>query len=271
MKWADVAGNTIRYEFRQGSGAPAAGNPAAGAPVVFIHEMGGSLNSWDRLLSRSEITRPVLRYDTRGCGMSEKLRDVPTMDELADDLVQLLELVGIQGPVTLAGCATGSAVALTCAARHPTRVSAVAAMSPVTEVAVARRLTLLDVGDRMERHGLRSIVDASLATSYAPALVDDQEVFNEFRVRWLANDPTSFAYQYRMLADLDIRAVFDQVACPVLVMSGRHDPLRPPALSKGVASKLARASYVELDTGHFMHVQTPAQVAKALNEFLNTV
>ncbi|MBH1965351.1 MAG: hypothetical protein I8H77_13495, partial [Comamonadaceae bacterium] len=90
MNWADVAGNTIRYEFRPGSGTPAAGEPAAGepvagepvagapvagAPVVFIHEMGGSLNSWDRLLSRPEITRPVLRYDTRGCGMSEKLRD----------------------------------------------------------------------------------------------------------------------------------------------------------------------------------------------------
>ncbi|WP_051236567.1 alpha/beta fold hydrolase [Ottowia thiooxydans] len=261
MKWADVAGTTIRYEFREGSGDP----------VVFIHEMGGSLNSWDRLLTRPEITRPVLRYDTRGSGMSEKLRDVPTMDELADDLVHLLDMLGMTQPIALAGCATGSAVALTCAARHPQRVSAIVAMSPVTEVAVARRLSLLDVGDRMERNGLRTMVDASLATSYAAELVDDQAVFQEFRARWLANDPTSFAYQYRMLADLDIRAAFDQVVCPVLVVAGRHDPLRPVALSKEVASKISGARYLELDAGHFMHVQAPGPVANALNGFLDSV
>lgn len=259
MQWIDIGGTVVRYELRAGSGMP----------LVLVHELGGSLNSWDHLLGELDSPRPVLRYDMRGSGMSEKLRDVPYIEELADDLVRLLDALGLAGPVALAGNALGCAVALLCAARHPARVAAVVAMSPVTEVVAVRRLSLLGIADRMEREGLRSMVDASLAISYPAALIDDPTVFQQFRARWMSNDARSFALLYRMLADLDVRPALRQVRCPVLVIAGQHDPLRPPELSQQVAAQIPGAQLLQLDTGHFMHVQSAAPVAAALRSFID--
>lgn len=259
MRWIDLAGSVTRYEWREGTGRP----------LVLVHEMGGTLNSWDRMLSHLKLQRPTLRYDMRGAGISEKLRDVPYIEELADDLALLLDELDVHEPVDLAGSAIGAAVALMFASRHAPRVSSVVAMSPVTEVATARRLTLLDVADRMERDGLRSMVDAHLGMSYPAEHIDDPQVFQEFRARWIANDPESFALYYRMLAELDVRPSLKAVKCPVLVMGAKRDPLRSIPASQDVVTQVPNATFLTLDTGNFMHVQSPAAVAKALEDFLS--
>lgn len=258
-RWIDVGGNVVRYALR----------PGIGQPLVLVHELGGSLNSWDRLLSELDSARPVLRYDMRGSGMSEKLRDVPYIEDLADDLIGLLDALCLNEPVAIAANAMGCAVALLCAARHPRRVASIVAMSPVTEVAAVRRLSLLGIADRMEREGLRAMVDGSLAVSYPRTLIDDTAVFQQFRARWMSNDPASFARLYRMLADLDVRPALGDVRCPVLVLAGRHDALRPPELSQRVAEQIPGAALQQLDTGHFMHVQAAARVAATLCSFID--
>ena len=74
--------------------------------------------------------RRVLRYDTRGAGMSQKVRGDLAIDTMADDIAALLDKIGIQGPVALAGTALSAVIALHFAARHPKRASAVAVGSP---------------------------------------------------------------------------------------------------------------------------------------------
>lgn len=257
MSWLELNETITRYELREG----------IGRPLVLVHEMGGTLHSWDGMVTHLHPTRPVLRYDMRGAGLSEKLRDVPYIEELADDIVALLDQLQIREPVDLAGCAIGAAVALMCASRHPERIFSVVAVSPVTEVANARRLSLLDIADRMERQGLRSMVDAHLAASYPVATRDHSRVFEEFRARWIANDPESFARYYRMLAELDIRPALGRLKCPVLVIGALQDTLRSAAASEQVAAQIPGARFASVDAGHFMHVQTPIQVAQQIEKF----
>ncbi|HYQ07700.1 MAG TPA: alpha/beta fold hydrolase [Xanthobacteraceae bacterium] len=44
----------------------------AGRSVVLLHELGGTLNSWDGVVPRLAEHFRVLRYDQRGAGLSEK-------------------------------------------------------------------------------------------------------------------------------------------------------------------------------------------------------
>ena len=71
--------------------------------LVLVHEMGGSLESWDDVAPRFANSRRVLRYDTRGAGMSQKVRGELTLDTMADDIAALLDHFGIAGKVALAG------------------------------------------------------------------------------------------------------------------------------------------------------------------------
>jgi pimeloyl-ACP methyl ester carboxylesterase len=70
-----------------------------------------------------------------------------------------------------------------------------------------------------------------------------------------------------MLSDIDMSAVYPEIACPVLVLAGEHDPIRPPPLVRTVADAIAGSRFATIESGHFMAIQTPALVAKAMTNF----
>lgn len=257
-QWIEVNGTALRYEL-SGQGA---------STLVLVHEMGGTLDSWDQVLPALAATRRVLRYDTRGAGQSEKLAATPTMALMADDIAALLDSQGIAGPVAIAGCAVGGGIAMTFALRHAARTAALIAMGPATGVAPDRRAATLARAEATVTSGMAAVVEESFAASYPPQVRHDAERFREFRARWIANDPHSYACIYRMLVETDLAPSYGQIACPTLLLAGIHDKLRPPALVEPIAHAIPGARFQALDSGHFMAVQTPSLVADAINGFL---
>lgn len=238
--------------------------------LVLVHEMGGSLESWDEVAPRFAKSRRVLRYDTRGAGLSQKVRGELTLDTMADDIAALLDHFGIAGKVALAGVAVGGAIALHFAARYPERTSAVAVGSPATGIAAERRPAALERLARIEAAGMALAVEDSMLNGYAPELRGDITRFERFRTRWLGNDPSSYATIWRMLAAADMQDELTKLTCPVLVIGGSLDRVRPPALAQGVAKTIPGARYVEIRTGHYMSVQTPDLIFDCIDEFLRS-
>ena len=239
--------------------------------LVLVHEMGGSLESWDEIAPRFAKSRRVLRYDTRGAGLSQKVRGELTLDTMADDIAALLDHFGIAGKVALAGIAVGGAIALHFAARYKERTSAVAVGSPATGIAAERRAAALERLARIEAAGMAVAVEDSMLNGYAPELRGDIKRFERFRTRWLGNDPSSYATIWRMLAAADMQGELARLACPVLVIGGSFDRVRPPPLAEAVANAIPGARYVEIRTGHYMSVQTPDLLSDCIEEFLRSV
>ncbi|HEY6440011.1 MAG TPA: alpha/beta hydrolase [Acetobacteraceae bacterium] len=260
MTWIEVNGTSLRYEL-SGSGK---------TTLVLVHEMGGTLDSWDRVLSALNNTRQVLRYDTRGAGLSEKIDGRVTFDDMADDVAALLDALGIKGKVALAGTAVGAAIAIHFAVRHAARTGALVVTSPATGVAADRRQATLDRAAAAETQGMRALVEQSLANSYPPEVRHDAEEFRKFRARWLANDPQSFAAINRMLADSTVTDELPRIACPTLVIGCTHDKLRPPSAIEPMAKQIRNAEYLEINSGHFAGVQTPGLISQAFHSFLFT-
>src|SRR6201985_945874 len=129
MPFAEINGAGMRYAL-DGTGE---------RTLVLVHEMGGTMESWEDAGRRFGETRRVLRYDWRGAGLSQKIRGELSIDTMADDIAALLDHVGIGGKVALAGVAVGGALALHFAPRHAARTSAVAVGSPATGIAAGRR------------------------------------------------------------------------------------------------------------------------------------
>ena len=110
-----------------------------------------------------------------------------------------------------------------------------------------------------------------MRNGYAPELRGDIERYERFRARWLGNDPSSYATIWRMLADMDMQGELTRLRCPVLVIGGSLDRVRPPPLAEAVAKAIPGARYVEVRTGHYMAVQTPDLISDCIDEFLRTV
>ena len=258
MDFVEINGTAIRCEVT-GEGP---------RTLVLVHEMGGTLESWDEVVPLVQPGRRVLRYDTRGAGLSEKLRGPVTFDTMADDLMALLDALGIAGPVALAGCAVGAGIALHFAARFPARATAVIAMAPATGVATERRAAALARAEAIARDGLRAGMDSGFDGSYPAEMRGDADRFRRFRARWLGNDAASYAAIYRMLAHATVTDELPSLQTPALLLAGVHDALRPPALVQGLAHTMPNARFAAIESAHYMPVQTPGLVAAAINGFL---
>jgi 3-oxoadipate enol-lactonase len=261
MDFIDLDGLALRYEL-SGNGD---------RTLVLVHEMGGSLESWDDVAPRFMETRRVLRYDTRGAGMSHKVRGQLGIETMADDIAALLDALGIVGKVALAGIAVGGAIALHFAARYSERTSAVAVGSPATSIAPDRRAAALERAANIEAAGMAFAVTDAMLNGYPPELRGDIKRFERYRTRWLGNDPASYATIWRMLVGTDMQAELTKLRCPALVIGGSLDRVRPPALAKAVANIIPGARYIEIPTGHYMAVQTPELISDRIDQFLRMV
>src|SRR5260370_15302362 len=100
MNFIEANGVSLRYAVE-----------GSGKPVVLIHEMGGTLESWGLLAPLLATKRSVVRYDTRGAGFSEKIRGALTIDTMTDDLIALMDGLGVRQKVSLVGTAACRALA----------------------------------------------------------------------------------------------------------------------------------------------------------------
>jgi 3-oxoadipate enol-lactonase len=260
MDWIELPGTVLRYELS-----------GRGRPIVLVHEMGGTLNSWDAVAPRLAETHAVLRYDQRGAGLSEKASGRLDLDALADDLDGLADAVGLEGPILLVGAAVGAGIALRHAVRRPGKAAGLVGFSPVTACPSERREAVLAHADRIEGsgagEGLRAMALTSIPNILPEILRTDEAAYRGARARWLANDPRSFAAIYRMFAGLDLAPDYPAVRTPCLLVGAEHDGLRPPAEVKALAAAIPGAAYRSLPTGHVAAVQTPGLVVETIRAF----
>ncbi len=240
----------------------------AGRSVVLLHELGGTLHSWDAVAPRLAERFRVLRYDQRGAGLSEKVRQEFSNDVLVEDFAALAKTVGLEPPYHFVTVAAAATQALRFLEKHPDRVGALVLCNPAPGVDASRAAALDERAAFAAREGMRASLPTTLALSYPPSL-GDRAAYEAYLGRYLANDPVCFGFAFRALARANMLHMLPQIRCPAMVVAGRHDTVRPHAGTAELAKKIpgARFELIE-DAGHFMPTQAPQALAGLLESFL---
>ncbi len=257
MPFTDANGVSLHYEL--------AG--ARGRSVVLMHELGGTLNSWDGVAPRLAARFRVLRYDQRGAGLSEKVRQEFSNDALVEDFAALAAAVGLTPPYHFVTVAAAATQALRFLERHPERVGALVLCNPAPGVDATRATALDERAAFATREGMRASLPRTLALSYPPTL-GDRAAYEAYLGRYLANDPVCFGFAFRALARTNMLHMLPQIRCPAMIVAGRHDTVRPHAGSAELAKKIPGARYEAIDAGHFLPTQAPQALAALLEDFL---
>ncbi|UFZ04634.1 alpha/beta hydrolase [Bradyrhizobium ontarionense] len=259
MNWIHLDGLTLRYE-ATGKGA---------RTLVLLHELGGSLDSFDAFMSALRDDRHVLRYDLRGAGLSEKPRSSFSFGDHVGDLHRLLAALGIAGPVDIAGVAAGAAVAVNFALTYPDRVSSLALCAPALSVDADRVHYLARRSELCMRSGMRAVAAETLDRSYPPELRRDRNAYLTYLGRFLGNDPVGYAHNNLAFAKVDLLGRLRDIPHRCLLLAGAHDLLRPETQVAALAGVIPHAQFARIDeAGHLMQVQAPAEMARRLLAFL---
>ena len=255
--WTRDAEVSLRYEI-SGDGVHS---------LVLIHELSGTLDSWDYVIPNLAPGFRILRYDQRGAGWSEKARGPFTLDQFVSDLERVIAAAELPPPYCVAGIASGAAIAVAFALRRESDIEALALCAPALQADPERRGYLLERSERAAREGMRAVVDVVFEHSYPQEVIRDQRIYDEYRSRFLAIDPVCYSSANKLLADVALESSLSRLNCRCLLVAGQHDRLRPPGYVRRLLGLLRKAKIEEIDSGHIMVLQAPQVVAEKLSNF----
>lgn len=218
-----------------------------------------------------------IRYDERGCGMSDWDVGDLTLDRWVGDLESVVEAAQPAGPFALLGISQGSVASIAYAVRHPERVSHLILYGGYARGAFARGNPDLEAEYRLVTEAIRlgwgkdNPAFRQLFTSrFIPGGTPEQIAwFNELCRRTTTGEIA--VRLLKMRAKLDVRPLLEQVRVPTLIIHGNGDAVCPVAESKMMAAAIPNAQYVELESrNHVLLEHEPAwpRFQQAVLEFV---
>lgn len=205
----------------------------------------------DEISSRARF----VRYDQRGCGLSDWEVDDISFDGFVRDLEAVTDGLELER-FTVLGISQGAAVAVAYARRHPERVNGLILIGGYA--AGWRRLGLPDFQAR--REALLDLVPVGWGSKteafhqlYSSLFFPGggEEIHASFNtLQKVATTPGMAWRILNCLGDLDVRPLLSDINCPVLVMHSRGDEIVPFAAGKALAAAIPRARFLPLESAN---------------------
>ena len=217
----------------------------------------------------------LIRYDQRGCGLSDWDAADLSYESHVADLEAVVEAAGVDR-FTLVGISQGGAIAAQYVLRHPERVSqlvlygAYARGAKHRDPEAARQSQalhdLIRIGWNQDNPAYRKM----FATLFVPDADREQEQWFADLTR-VTSRPDIVARVLENLGDVDVSDKLGDIRVPTLVIHGRGDGRIPYAEGRLLATSIPGARFVTLESrNHILLEQEPAwsRFREAFGEFV---
>jgi len=272
---------TIRLVDASGGVALAVGETGSGPPLVkaatFLTQVDRDTGQspiwghWVRGLSRSHR---YIRYDPRGCGLSDRdLRGV-RLDDLelwVDDLEVVLDELGLER-VALLGMSQGGPVAISFAARYPERVSHLVLVGtyargmtrrgdPLQDQQAELHADLARVGWGVDSGAYREV----FARHFTPDAQADELSWFSDQLR-LTTTSTNAPQLEAAFHGVDVSDVARSIEIPTIVFHALGDVAVPFEEGRRLASLIPGAEFVPLHSSNHILLERDGAFVRFLNE-----
>ena len=245
-----------------------------GPAVVLLHAFPLNASMWAAQREALAGSYRVLCPDQRGFGGSPLGHDEPSLDEVADDVVAMLDARKVDRFV-LGGLSMGGYVAMALLRRHPDRVSGlVLADTKAGADAPAAADNRRRIADAVLADGGGAVLVEEVLPKLTGTTTKEQRPLVHGRVKALVERAPGYAVawaQRAMAARPDSLDTLCGVAVPALVVRGEEDELSSAEDTQAMVDALPAARLVTIPAaGHLTAVETPEEFNAALLEFLPT-
>jgi pimeloyl-ACP methyl ester carboxylesterase/DNA-binding CsgD family transcriptional regulator len=220
---------------------------------------------WGARLAELTKNYTLTRYDSRGCGLSQRDIDNFSFEASIGDLEAVADAAGLKHFILL-GCCQGSGVAMASAARHPDRVSHLILYgafsrgrmkrdpSPQDIDEIDTMLKVVELGWGRDNPAFRQVY----TTIFIPESKPEQfRWFTELQRK--STSPENAIRLIRGFDAMDVSQLLPDIRTPTLVLHSRNDCRVPFAEGHLVASSIPHAEFVPLESrNHILLDHQPA-------------
>jgi 3-oxoadipate enol-lactonase len=239
-------------------------------PLVFCNSLGTDLRIWNAVVARLAEQFRIIRYDNRGHGLTDVPEPPYSIDDLAHDLVGLLDALEVRQAV-ICGISVGGLIAQRLALIRPDRV---------------RSLVLCDTGARIgsvasweERitavrdRGLQSWVGLSMERWFTDGFRSSRPDDIRGYANMLLRTPLDgYIGTCCALRDADLTEEAPRVENPTLVVCGADDVATPPKLGQELAQLIPHAEFSLIErAAHLTCIEQPEALVGRMIRFFREV
>ncbi len=220
---------------------------------------------WSHWIDALSARHRLVRYDERGCGLSDWGVDAFDLETWVEDLELVVDTAGLER-FPLLGLSQGGAVAIAYAVRHPERVTRLVLVGAYARGRLARAKTAEERDDaaldlqigrvawRRDDPAFRQV----FAAQFFPG--EGRETWDAFNALQRATTSTENVVRFLdTFANIDVADLATQVQCPTLVLHARDDRRVPTAQARELARLVPNSSLRLLDSAnHILTAEEPA-------------
>src|SRR3979411_1539935 len=203
---------------------------------------------------------PLLTYDCRGHGASDKPKGPYRVEKFADDIAELMDHLGWPSAI-VAGASMGGCIPLAFAARHAARATALGLIDTTA---------WYNAADKWEERaatatsaGLAAMIDFQVTRWFTDGFrASHSDLVKRNVDRFLANDRAAYAETCRMLAACNLESTLPGMKVPAAIVVGDEDYATPVAMAETLCRGIKGATLTRIKGArHLTPLQAPAELA----------
>ena len=240
-----------------------------GPVLMMSNSLGTTLEMWQPQLAALGSCFRILRYDMRGHGKSDVTEGACSIGTLGQDVVALLDELGIE-KVHFCGLSIGGVIGQWLGAQAPQRLRSLVLCNTAAKIGSAETWNkrIADV----ERDGVASVTEAVLQRWFTPAFHREfPGAVAPLRAMLLASDARGYVLLCEAIRDMDQRTLVEGIRVPTCVIAGEQDPGTTVEDAKFLQTRIAGATLVLLPAAHISNVEAAGLFNAAVIEFVQRV
>lgn len=242
--------------------------PADGPVVVLASSLGTTMEMWQPQLAALLEHFCVVRYDHRGHGGSGVPPGPYQIDDLGQDILDLLDHLGL-GRVGFAGLSIGGMAGMWLAAHAPDRVQRLALLS--TSAKLGTREYWQDRAASVAGHDCSAIAPTVTERWFTPGFRHRApDVVARYTDMLAATPAAGYAACCEAIGAMDLRPALPRISAATMIIAAADDPATPPEHAHAIAETVPHAHLKVIeDAAHLVSVEQPGTVSDLLIEHFN--
>lgn len=237
--------------------------------VVMSHSLACNVSMWDEQVALLKRSFRVLRFDTRGHGASDSPAGAYTLDMLSDDLLGLLDGLGIDR-THYVGLSMGGMIGMTFALKHPGRFSSLVLCDTTSRVPPEAGPVWEGRIKSAAEHGMEPLVEATLQRWFTEPFYKSSKATMARVGQMIRSTPVAgYVGCCHAIPKINLTDRLGAIKCPVQVIVGDQDVGTPVAMSQAIHNAIPGSELVIIPSAsHLSNLEQPQAFNRALTDFL---
>ncbi|EAU41102.1 beta-ketoadipate enol-lactone hydrolase protein [Fulvimarina pelagi HTCC2506] len=260
MQSATIDGLSVHVDLTVGAGS---GAPA----IVFSNSLGTDFRIWDDVVAALAGRYTILRYDSRGHGLTDIGETPYSMSGLSTDLAALMDAFGISDAVVV-GLSVGGMIAQDLALSRPDLLRGLVLSNTAHKIGDAAAWNQRI--DTIRADGLDAIAEATMEKWFTPGFRRaDNSAYQVNRNMFLRAPLEGYIATCHALSKADYSDTVGDLSVPALCIAGDQDGSTPAELVKSLSDKIAGSQFEVIENAaHIPCVEQPEAYADRLEGFI---